>query len=71
MKSTYKGFEIIVKRDKCLGGWSMLYYDVFRIKDGYHLVGNFEDSAETVRGKIKQCKDIVDDYLADPKSYDE
>ena len=71
MKSNYKGFEINVRREKCLGGWDLLYYDIFRILDGYHLVGSFEDSAETAREKVKQCKDIVDDYLQNPKNYGE
>ena len=71
MQVDYKGFKIDVRREKCLGGWSLLYYDIFRISDGYHLVGSFEDSAETVREKVKQCKEIVDDYLNNPQDYED
>lgn len=71
MKVTYKGFEIEVKRDKCLAGYSMLYYTVFQIKNGLCLADSFEDSDETVREKIKQLKSLVDDYIENPDDYDQ
>jgi hypothetical protein len=71
MKRNYKGFEINVRREKCLGGWPMLYFDIFRLSDGWHFVGNFEDSRETVKDKIKQCREMVDDYFENPQEYED
>lgn len=70
MKVMYKGFEINVTREKCLGGWSMLYYQIYT-PTGYELVCSFEDSEEKVRDKIKQLKEIVDDYLINPQNYED
>jgi len=65
MKTTYRGHEIDVHRDMCLGGWQMLYYSIFRLSDGFECVSGFEDSAETVRDKIKQFKERIDRELAE------
>lgn len=68
MKVEYRGYELEAHRSKCLGGWSQLYYTIYRISDGYECVSSFEDSGETVRSKIKQLKERVDNELleADP-----
>lgn len=63
MKVDYKGYEIEVKREKCLGGWGMLYYSIFRKSDGYECLSSFEDSGETVRDKINQLKERIDNEL--------
>jgi len=60
MEAEYKGYKIEVWRDKCLGGWDLLYYVITRLSDGYMPVDSFEDSAETVRDKIKQLKERID-----------
>lgn len=69
MKLIYKGFEIEVEREKCLAGYSMLYFTVMELDTLWFLVDSFEDSSETIREKIKQMKEIVDDYLKNPKDY--
>ena len=54
MKTTYKGCEIEVFRDQCLGGWEMLFFSVF---DGnYEVTSGFSESSETVREFIKGLK---------------
>jgi hypothetical protein len=65
MRTTYRGYEIKVTREKCLGGWSMLYYYVMRLEDGWFAVDSFEDSAETVRGMIGHMKNRIDNELAE------
>ena len=68
MRKSYRGFEIDVRRERCLGGWPLLYYRITREHDGYEAVCSFEDSAERVLDKINQLKSRVDAELleADP-----
>lgn len=67
MKTTYKGCEIEVFRDQCLGGWEMLFFNVF---DGnYEVTSGFSESSETVREFIKGLKELVDDYREHPEDY--
>lgn len=70
MKANYKGFEIEVKREKCLAGYSLVYYSIFRISDGWELAGGFYDTADIVRTIIKDMKAMVDDYIANPQNYE-
>lgn len=70
MKVIYRDHEIEVRREKCLGGWTQLYYSVFRISDGYECVSGFEDSAESVRGKIQQLKERVSAELAEANPWE-
>lgn len=71
MKVVYKGFELEAKREKCLAGYDLLYCTATRIGDGYELICYPEDSAETVREKIKDLKSQVDDYLANPEEWED
>lgn len=67
MKATYRGCEIEVTRDKCLGGWDMLFFDVF---DGdYEVTSGYSESSDTVREFIKGLKEVVDDYREHPEHY--
>lgn len=69
MKTKYKGFEIDVKREKSLGGWSQLYFSIFRISDGFEVMSSFSDSDDTVKDMTGYLKDIVDDFIKNPKDY--
>lgn len=71
MKVIYKGFEIEVKRDQALGGWDQLYYTVTRLSDMWFMIDSFEDSGETVHNRIRQLKEYVDDYIKNPKDYED
>lgn len=67
MKTTYRGCEIEVTRDKCLGGWNMLFFDVF---DGdYEVTSGYSESSDTVREFIKGLREVVDDYREHPEDY--
>lgn len=67
MKTTYRGCEIEVTRNKCLGGWDMLFFDVF---DGdYEVTSGYSESSDTVREFIKGLKEVVDDYREHPRDY--
>lgn len=65
MKTVYRGHEIEVRREMCLGGWSMLYYSIYRLSDGYCCLEFPEDSDEKVRDAIKHMKARIDAELAD------
>ncbi len=63
MKVTYKGYQIEAKREKCLGGWTLLYYSVFRVSDLYECLSDFSYGEDTVRDWIKMLKERVDAEL--------
>lgn len=63
MKIKYNGYEVDVKREDCLGGWSQLYYSVYRLSDGLCVIDSFEDSEETVRDMMGYMKGRVDDFI--------
>jgi len=60
MKKTYKGFDITVERDTCLGGWSQVYYTVY--KDNWEIICDFT-SGETVREVMTGMKERVDEFI--------
>jgi hypothetical protein len=70
MKINYKNFEIDVHRDKCLAGYNLVYYSVFRNSDGWELTSGFYDTADTVRDIIKDMKSLVDDYVENGEESD-
>ncbi|WP_326400751.1 hypothetical protein [Paenibacillus ottowii] len=70
MKVDYKGFKLEATREKSLGGWDTLYYTIYT-PSGFELVSSFEDSEETVKDKIQQLKDIVEDCLINPQDYED
>ena len=68
MKATYKGHEIDVRRERCMGGWPMLYYSIFRVSDGCECTSGFTEDASTVREYVGYMKERIDAELseADP-----
>lgn len=63
MKAIYKGHEIEAKRERCLAGYALLYWSIFRQSDGFEYDSGCEDSAETVRSMIGILKERVDNEL--------
>lgn len=71
MKVVYRGHEIDVKREKCLGGWSRLYYSIFRESDGYECISGGTDDTSTVRTYIGYMKERIDAELAESDPWGE
>jgi len=66
MKVIYRGFEIDAHREKCIAGYSLLYYSIFRSVDGWELTSGYEDSSDTPRTYINMFKERVDNYISHP-----
>jgi hypothetical protein len=71
MKINYRGFELDARREKCMGGWDLLYYSIFRISDGYEVTSSFTYGSDKIRDFIKEMKVYVDDFIANPKKESE
>lgn len=71
MKVEYRGFEIDVRRERCLGGWDMLYTTIMRISDGWFLEDTCEDSGEKVRDQVRYMKGRVDNFILHPEEDDD
>lgn len=65
MKAVHRGHEITVTREKCMAGYSLLYYSIFRKSDGYECTSGFEDSDEKVGDFVGVMKQRVDAELAE------
>ena len=63
MKTVYRGHEIEVYRDECLAGYSLLYYSIFRLSDGYECDSGFTEEKATVREMIGYLKERIDNEL--------
>jgi hypothetical protein len=71
LKVDHRGYEIEVKREKSMAGWSMLYYSIVRKHDGYVPVDSFCDSDDTVPTMVKQLKNRIDSELEDDDPWGE
>lgn len=71
MKVVYRGHEIEVTREKCLGGWSELYTSVFRLSDGLECVCAVEDSAEKIVDQVRYMKERIDEELASENPWED
>ena len=66
----YRGHEIIAKKEKCLGGWTMTYYSVVRKSDGWELTSGCTEATDRVTTIIKGLKSRIDGYILDPREED-
>lgn len=56
MTLRHRGYKIDVNREKSLGGWSQLYYSIFR-RDGLECTSGFCDCNETeARGRDRRTE---------------
>lgn len=68
MKIKYKDCEIEVKREKCLGGWCMLFYSV--MDDGFEVTSGFSNGEDKIEDFANDLKNIVDEYRENPELYE-
>ena len=75
MKIKYRGYEIDVHRDKCLGGWSQLYFSIFELNDEgepwIERLTNFTTGDDTVREYIGYMKERIDAELEETHPWGE
>src|SRR5271157_22847 len=66
MRILYRGFEIDAHREKCMAGYPLLYFTVYRVVDGWCLEESYTEGSDTVREYIGYMKKRVDAYIAHP-----
>lgn len=71
MKIIYRGYEIDVRRERSMGGRSMLYYSIYRISDGYECVAGCTTDSSTVREYVRFMKERIDNELAEADPWGE
>lgn len=71
MKTVYRGHEIDAHREKCLAGYRLLYFSVFRASDGYECLSSFSTGDDKPADMIEYLKQRVDAELASPNPWDE
>lgn len=69
MKADYKGFELKAERGDSVTGIDLVFYSAFRKSDGWELDSGF--SYGTVRDSMAGMKATVDDFIKNPKDYDD
>jgi len=67
----YRGYTIEVSREKCLGGWEMTYYSIFRDSDGFECVSNFSEGCDTIEEWIDILKERIDNEHKENDPWDE
>lgn len=60
MKTSYRGYEINVSRERAMGGWDNLYYSIYRESDQREMVSNFTTGSDTVRDYVRYMKERID-----------
>jgi hypothetical protein len=68
MKVLYRGFEIDCHREKCMAGYQLLYFTVYRKSDGYELICDYTGGSDTVRDYVGYMKNRVDGFIEDPSN---
>lgn len=71
MITIYKGHEITVTRERSMGGWSQLYWGIFRVSDGYECASSFCDTSDSTCTFTRILKDRIDSELASADPWDE
>lgn len=71
LKEVYRGHEIELSREKCLGGWDQLYYSIFRVSDGYECTSGFTSDESNLRTYMGYMRKRVDAELTSDDPWDE
>lgn len=67
MKVVYRGFDINVNREKCMAGYLLLYFSVYRKSDGWEFICSYTEGSDTVRDYVRYMKERVDGFLKEPE----
>ena len=65
---TYKGFKVCGQKELCLGGYKMIYYQIYD-KDGVEVVSTFTEDISMFRKYINELRELVDDIIKNPEYY--
>lgn len=68
MKVNYRGCDIEVTRERSMGGDMLLYYSIFRTKDGYEVTSGFWYGSDKIRDYIRYMKERVDEEIKEAGS---
>lgn len=71
MKRSYRGYEIDVHREKCLGGWAMLYFSIFRESDGYECASGCSEDSTPPREYMEHMKKRIDREIESGSPFEE
>jgi len=71
MKVSYRGYEINAHSEKCLGGWEMLYFSIYRESDGYECVSGFSEDSTPPHEYIEHLKQRVDHEIESGTPFEE
>lgn len=71
MKTTYKGFEIEVKKDEDCTGAKGIAFNIIRLSDKWILDDSFEYDKGKLKDKLESLKSTVDDYLENPIDFED
>ena len=72
IRDTYRGYEINIRREKCVDGSSFLSYTIFRVPDfANKFKSGLEFSGCTMPQLMGALKFIVDEVIADKMQEDE
>lgn len=71
LSEIYRGHEIILTREQCLGGWEMLYYSIYRESDGYECACSFTEDDSDLHTYMKSMREWIDAELASGDPWDE
>ena len=71
LKETYRGHEIILSREECLGGWEQLYYSIYRVSDGYECECDFTSDNSELPVFMEHMKARIDAELSDADPWGE
>lgn len=71
MKEVYKGFEITISREECLGGWENTYWTIIRQSDLWIFEDDFTEGNDSLETIMEFLKAHVDDYLENPQDYED
>lgn len=66
----YRGFSLHAYREESMGGWEMLYYSIFRDRDGLEVSSGFYDGSESPKEYIEYLKKDVDSFIKNPSDYE-